>query len=409
MNMEKHFFKTGDTVGDYIIDSFIGKGAYGEVYNVHDALGKSFALKILYEEKNGDSQLREIQGLTALRGSTRGEEGLPLIYYVGEFDKHIYYTMDLADNASSLPGIYQPDTLETRLREQGCLSGSDCVQLIHSLLISLKSLHRRGLVHRDIKPGNIIFFNRKPMLADIGLVTSSPHTLVGTSGFHPPYPNGGPTVESEKSGDLYSLGKVLYCAFTGEPVDRYPLLPPKYSLSDFKIIRPLYLRACSNDPKKRFQNCDEFLSAAEQAELKLNSNSRSIPAIARFGIAAALIAAAAAFYFLYPQKNIQKTAEVLDDHEQAAVKISMKNGVYHVFCCFSCTHLKEKDPHARSNQFIAAAFLKSALAQELDVPAGKYLKIRYAKYSIQPFKQNDLLVYIYEIAAADCSILPVRP
>jgi len=406
------FFNTGDTVGDYIIDSFIGKGAYGEVYKVHDTLGKPFALKLLYGEQENETTFREIQGLTALRGSIRGEEGLPLIYYVGEFENRVYYTMDLADNASSLPGVYKPDTLERRLQEQGRLSGLDCIHLMRGLLISLKALHQHGLVHRDIKPGNIIFFNKRPMLADIGLVTSSPRTLVGTAGFHSPYPSGGPTMESEQAGDLYSLGKVLYCAFTGEPVDRYPLLPQKYSLEDFKAIRPLYLSACSGDDKKRYRNCDEFLKAVDQSELKLNSGPAVFQRKFIWGLIAAvlILAAAAAAYWGWRTRSVLPVPSTMAGiQEQAAVKISLNNGVYHIFCCFSCNHLDSKDPHARSNQFMAASFLKSALSQELGVPKGKYLKIRYGKYSVQPFKQKDLLVYIYEIAVDDCLILPVEP
>ena len=402
----------GMAVGDYIVESFIGSGAYGEVYKVRDGLGKSFALKLLHRE-NPEAQTRELQGLSALRCSIRSEEGLPLIYHVGEHDGRVYYTMDLADNASSLPGVYEPDTLEARLRERGRLSGPECLRLIRGLLVSLDALHRHGLVHRDIKPGNIIFCNRKPMLADIGLVTAAPHTMVGTSGFLPPCPPGGMTVESEKSGDIYALGKVLYCAFTGEAAERYPLLPPQYSLSEFKALRPLYLKACATDPKKRFSDCREFLKAVELTEAKLMSGG----GVSTFwwraaAIAAVIWAAAAAIVFFGFRRGgtaSPKPAEMLGDTDGAVVKISLQDGVYHVFCCFPCTHLDDRDPHARSNQFMAAAFLKSALAQELRVPPDKYLKIRYGKYSVQPFRQNDMLVYIYEIAVADCLILPANP
>ncbi len=410
------FFKPGDTVGDYVIDSFIGKGAYGEVYKVHDTLGKAFALKLLHDEPGKDSKFREIQGLTALRSSIRIEDGLPLIYYVGKTDRHVYYTMDLADNASRLPGVYQPDTLESRLREQGPLPGLECIGLMRGLLNSLKALHQQGLVHRDIKPGNIIFHDRKPMLADIGLITADPHTMVGTAGFRSPVPDGGPTLESEKAGDLYSLGKVLYCAFSGESVERYPLLPREYSLNDFKAIRPLYLGACSNDPRKRFHSCDEFLNALDQAELKLKTGAagpgyRNVRRWATVILGAVLIASLAilAYRLLPPRSKKSGAEQILKDYKQAAVRIAFKNGTYHVFCCFSCIPLDDKDPHARRNQFMAAAFLKSALAQELGVPAGKYLKIRHGKYSVQPFKQEDLLIYIYEIAADDCLILPIQP
>lgn len=404
----------GKAVGDYIVDAFIGSGAYGEVYKVRDGLGKSFALKLLYQENTG-VRTREIEGLTALRSSIRVEEGLPLIYHVGEYEGHVYYTMDLADNASRLPGVYKPDTLESRLQEQGRLSGLECIRLIRGLLVSLDALHRHGLVHRDIKPGNIIFCNRTPMLADIGLVTATPHTLVGTSGFLPPCPPGGLTLESEKSGDIYSLGKVLYCAFTGESAERYPLLPLKYSLSDFKVVRPLYLKACATDVAKRFADCGEFLKAVDQAEAKLSARGGAFPsrlriaAIATTAAVAVLAIASVVFWLLRDRSFSPKPTEILGGVDRAAVKISFRDGVYYVFCCFPCTHLDDRDPHARGNQFMAAAFLKSALAQELGVPQDKYLKIRRGKYSLQPFRQNDMLVYIYEIAAADCSILPVKP
>src|SRR5438046_7926259 len=111
--------------------------------------------------------------------------------------------------------------LKLELQLRGALPVAECVQIALSLTRALEHLHAHGLVHRDVKPSNIIFVNGVPKLADIGLVTSvdATRSFVGTEGYLAP--EGPGTAQA----DLYSLGKVLYEISTGLSRREFPALP----------------------------------------------------------------------------------------------------------------------------------------------------------------------------------------
>src|SRR5213594_4185048 len=117
--------------------------------------------------------------------------------------------------------LYVPRTLKYDLRTRGALPVVECIQIALSLTCALEHLHGHGLIHRDVKPSNIIFVKGVPKLADIGLVTDveATRSFVGTEGFIPP--EGPGTVQA----DLYSLGKVLYEMSMGRSRFDFPALP----------------------------------------------------------------------------------------------------------------------------------------------------------------------------------------
>src|SRR5207249_10480341 len=88
-------------------------------------------------------------------------------------------------NTDLLITDYSPRTLCSEIQTRGRLPVSECVQIGLSLTSALAHLHKNGLVHRDVKPSNIIFVGGVPKLADIGLVTeaSEARSYVGTEGF----------------------------------------------------------------------------------------------------------------------------------------------------------------------------------------------------------------------------------
>src|SRR6266511_2640248 len=117
--------------------------------------------------------------------------------------------------------LYVPRTLRAEQLRYGRLPVAECVRIGLTLTSALAHLHKQGLVHRDVKPSNIIFVDGVPKLADIGLVveTSEAKSFVGTMGFIPPEGPGTPQA------DLYSLGKVLYEISTGKDRQDFPELP----------------------------------------------------------------------------------------------------------------------------------------------------------------------------------------
>ena len=115
---------------------------------------------------------------------------------------------------------YVPHTLRADL-ERGRLPAARVLEIGLALTEALGHLHRNGLVHRDVKPSNVIFVNGRPKLADIGLVTDASDrcSIVGTEGYLPPEGPGTPQA------DIFALGKVLYEAATGLDRREFPKLP----------------------------------------------------------------------------------------------------------------------------------------------------------------------------------------
>ena len=161
------------------------------------------------------------------------------------------------------PESYVPHTLREELKRHGRLPVAQCVQIGLALTRALAHLHKCGLVHRDVKPSNVIFVGGVPKLADIGLVASvdATRSLVGTEGYVAPEGPGTPQA------DLYSLGKLLYEISTGCDRKEFPALPPDVaSRPDREALvelNAIVMRACQFDPHQRHGNAEAMLAELE--------------------------------------------------------------------------------------------------------------------------------------------------
>jgi WD40 repeat protein/serine/threonine protein kinase len=264
---------------DYELINCIGSGAYGEVWLVRTMTGEYRAAKIVFRARFKDERpfLRELSGIRKFEPISRSYEGFVDVLHVGQNaeQKYFYYIMELGDDEETgqriNPDRYSPNTLATEARRRGKLPVDKCIEVGLALTQALAELHKHDLVHRDVKPANIIFVNGVPKLADIGLITRADdaHSYVGTEGF---IPDEGP---GSQQADVYALGKVLYEASTGKDRLQFPELPTRIDDDPdsrrFVELNEILLLACRGDASERYQSAWEM-----HAHLLVLANGKSV-------------------------------------------------------------------------------------------------------------------------------------
>lgn len=237
-----------------------GRGAYGTVWLVRDVVGRRYALKVVSKFSFNGEWEREFRGLKHYQNQVAEHPNLIRIFHIEECSDFFYYTMECADTL--LPEkCYEPATLAGLLEKSGALPPAELRNLFDQLLDGLQQLHDAGLIHRDIKPDNIVFVNGVPKLGDIGLVSTVTHSLslAGTQEFIPPEYLTGQRKLLTPEIDLYALGKCLYCAFSGEEANHYPLVSAGILRQpENRLFNALARRACAVEPFARLKTIREF-------------------------------------------------------------------------------------------------------------------------------------------------------
>ena len=243
----------------------IGRGSYGEVWLARTITGQWRAVKIVRREnfEEAKSYDREFAGVSHYSGIAMQQPGLVQMYLVGRNDAEgfFYYTMELADDVGSgqdvEPTSYSPRTLASRLHTIGTLTVGQALLLGEQLALALDHLHSHGLLHRDVKPANIVYVQGQAKLADPGLMslvdmTASNGTVstVGTHGYVPMDGAGTPAA------DLFAVGKVLHEALSGKDCMSFPEFDaPNEAL---RAINPVLHKACAPDAASRYQRASDL-------------------------------------------------------------------------------------------------------------------------------------------------------
>lgn len=307
-------------IRDYELLRRIGKGAYGEVWLARDVLGTYRAVKVVRWRlsENERSYQREFEGLKRFEPVSRLYDSQVDILHVGrnETGGYFFYVMELADDVTSGqqidPNHYQPRTLRSELERRGRLPLAECAQVGIALTRALEHLHSHGLVHRDVKPDNVIFVNGLPKLADIGLVTGAAATgsIAGTKEYLPPKDPGNPTA------DLYSLGLTLYEMSTGRSLEDYPKLPEDIGQmaerNELLELNSVFTKAAAYNLRERYQSAREMqkeLQTLQAGESVLKSRKRRrLMRAAAYAGAAAVALSLGALWYTASNANAQRQA-----------------------------------------------------------------------------------------------------
>ncbi|MCH7872170.1 MAG: serine/threonine protein kinase, partial [Planctomycetes bacterium] len=254
---------------DYELIRTCGQGSFGVVWIVRDRAGAYRAMKVVeFGRLVGDViPKREIQALEHYCLNVPDHPNLAQIYHIGRNERWLYYTMELADDLhtgrtvrKNLPTNYEPMTLLDVLR-RGRLSVDTAVEIALRLLSGVSCLHRAGLVHRDVKPANIIFVNREVKLTDFSLVSvrQSQMSKAGTPRYMPP------DECMDATADTYALGKILYELISGGKLATFPRLPREEQISSSKVdlekLDAFLETSCARNAERRFATAADMRTA----------------------------------------------------------------------------------------------------------------------------------------------------
>lgn len=237
---------------------------------------------------------REFEGIRGFEPISRSHPGLIDILHVGrnEAEGFYYYVMELADDRyhgrAINPAEYECRTLATEKQDAGRLDLDAIIQIGLTLADALGHLHEHGLIHRDVKPSNIVFIDGVAQLADIGLVAAyGQRTYVGTEGFVPPEGPGTPQA------DIYSLGMVLYELSTGKDRLEFPAVPDDLSRvgdkKKWRALNEVICRACAPVPADRYSNAWEMAEDLRRVLVGRRSKKKALWRRKRFWAAALLV------------------------------------------------------------------------------------------------------------------------
>ena len=207
----------GTRLGPYEIVARIGAGGMGEVYRAHDRrLGRDVAIKILPAEVSTDAAARKRFQREARAISALSHPNICALYDIGHEDGVDFLVMELLEGR----------TLAQRLAEGGPIPLAEAVPYAIGIASALEAAHRKGVVHRDLKPGNVMITPTGAKLLDFGLARLASTnedsatgpltvegTMIGTIEYMSPEQLNGETIDARS--DIFSLGVVLYEMITG--------------------------------------------------------------------------------------------------------------------------------------------------------------------------------------------------
>jgi predicted Ser/Thr protein kinase len=271
--------------GRYSLEREIGRGGMGIVFLARDvALDRPVAIKLLPPALAADSEFRQRFVQEARTAAGLSHPNIVPIHAVEEHGDLVFFVMTFVDG----------ETLQQRVERRGPLCASEAVRLIQEVAWALTLAHAKGIVHRDVKPDNILIdkATERAMVTDFGIArvaavkgTANAAEIIGTAHYMSPEQASGEEVDARS--DIYSLGITAFFALTGAVPFDAPTLPgilakhvtePAPATASVRFGIPTRLgdavdRCLAKDPTARFQSGEELAQAVAAVGLA----SREVP------------------------------------------------------------------------------------------------------------------------------------
>jgi beta-lactam-binding protein with PASTA domain len=265
--------------GRYEVLQRVGSGGMADVYLASDQLlGRKVAVKVLHHRFAEDQEFVERFRREASSAAGLSHPNVVSVFDRGEWDGTYYIAMEY------LPGR----TLKAIVRERGPLPPAAAIDIVVQILRAARFAHRRGVIHRDLKPHNVILDEEgRAKVTDFGIARAGASdmtltgSIMGTAQYLSPEQAQGHAVT--ESSDIYAIGVVLYellagkVPFEGETavtialahISKEPPPPSQVNPAVPQALDAIVLRALRKDPAQRYQSADELIAALEEVRSTL--------------------------------------------------------------------------------------------------------------------------------------------
>ncbi len=288
-----------ERIGKYEVIKEVGSGSTGVVYLSHDAYyGRDVAIKVYNADTGGDAQRaraarKMFLSEAHLVGMLQHPYVLP-IFDAGEDNGRCYIVTEYVHHARTLAPYCRPDNL---------LPVNDVVEIIFKCAKALHYAHTRGVIHRDVKPSNILLTQEGEVrLIDFGIALVSDAEISRIEGIagSPSYmsPEQVQSLELTPRSDIYSLGAVMYELLTGTRPFKggnlqkllhqivYATPPPIHKLRNevSEELETVVVTALQKDPEKRQRSGLEFASELARVHHRLRQGNARLDLQEQFGV-----------------------------------------------------------------------------------------------------------------------------